>query len=175
MKLKYYLRGVGIGVVITTLVLTIAFNIRQQEPHDNNQPQSQTSNLDNILNSTAAAGSSEEKTTDSSTEAKQEVSSQPSSEALTEPSSEASTASAEVTTAAPTQAAEQINIVVNLSGLTSSEQVCDLLVAMGLISDANDFNNYLMASGYSDRIYPQTYTITKGSNYETIAKIICGL
>lgn len=176
MKLKYYLRGVGVGVVITTLILTIAFNIRQQDTPNNNQSQSQTSNLDNILNSTAA--SSEKKTTEESTEITTEASSEAaSSEESTEASTQdaSETESAQQETHIPAQAEEQVSIVVNLGGLSSSEQVCDLLVAMGLISDATDFNNYLMEKGYAESIYPKTYTIVKGSDYETIARVICGL
>lgn len=170
MKLKYYLRGVGIGVVVTTLILTIAFNIRRQDTPDT-PTQSQTSNLDNILNSTAATESSEQKSTEKSTEVSTESSTEVSTENLSESTAEASQ---ESSTQAPAQEMERVDIVVNLSGLTSSEQVSELLAVMGLVGDKNEFNSYLVSNGYAEIIWPQTYTITKGSDYETIARIICG-
>ena len=36
-KLKYYLRGLGTGIVITTLVLTISFNVRSCTAKDNKE------------------------------------------------------------------------------------------------------------------------------------------
>ena len=32
MKLKYYLRGIGIGVIMTTLILMIAFAVHKEQP-----------------------------------------------------------------------------------------------------------------------------------------------
>ena len=31
MKLKYYLRGIGIGIIMTTIILMIAFSIHKQQ------------------------------------------------------------------------------------------------------------------------------------------------
>ena len=34
MKLKYYLRGMGIGIIVTTIILTISFSQREVEISD---------------------------------------------------------------------------------------------------------------------------------------------
>lgn len=143
MKLKYYIRGVGIGVVVTTIILTIAFNIRLQDSAVKTETQSQTSNLDNILGSVP----------EPSTEKQSESVSEPVEEPVEEPAT----------------------VEVDLTGLVSSEQVSRLLAQAGIIGDENDFNNYLAVHGYDVKIWPKAYTLTKGSDYETIAKIICGL
>ncbi len=43
-----------------------------------------------------------------------------------------------------------------------------------MIADAADFDSYLEANGYSDRIATGEYTVVEGSDYETIAKLITG-
>ena len=32
MKLKYYLRGIGIGMIVTTIILMIAFAVHKEQP-----------------------------------------------------------------------------------------------------------------------------------------------
>lgn len=159
MKLKYYIRGVGMGVVVTTIILTIAFNIRQQDTAGGMESQGQTNNLDNILGSV----------TEPSTEKQSESVSEPVTETVSESASIEETA----TQTEPVQ--EPVTIDVDLTGLVSSEQVSNLLAQVGIISDAADFNNYMAVHGYDVKIWPKAYTLTKGSDYETIARIICGL
>ncbi|MGN0481243.1 MAG: hypothetical protein ACI4EV_06710, partial [Lachnospiraceae bacterium] len=116
MKLKYYIRGVGMGVVVTTIILTIAFNIRQQDTAGGMESQGQTNNLDNILGSV----------TEPSTEKQSESVSEPVTETVSESASIEETA----TQTEPVQ--EPVTIDVDLTGLVSSEQVSNLLAQVGI-------------------------------------------
>ena len=55
-----------------------------------------------------------------------------------------------------------------------SSDVSRRLEAMDIISDANDFDSYLEKSGYSGKIKAGTYTIPPNATYEQIARAITG-
>lgn len=69
-----------------------------------------------------------------------------------------------------TESGETIQITVKSgSGSYTVAQSCE---NAGLVTDARDFDNYLCANGYANRISVGTFDIPMDSSYETIAKII---
>ena len=54
----------------------------------------------------------------------------------------------------------------------TSYRIARKMVEAGLISSARDFDNYLVEKKYDDKISVGTYTLTLGSDYETMAKIL---
>ena len=54
----------------------------------------------------------------------------------------------------------------------SSDRVANILQSAGVIDSASGFDKYLCSNGYDHRISVGTYSIQKGADYSTIAKMI---
>ncbi len=54
----------------------------------------------------------------------------------------------------------------------SSDTVANRAKELGLVTDAKDFDNYLVRNGYANRIRVGSFQIPVGASYETIAKAI---
>ena len=63
-------------------------------------------------------------------------------------------------------------ITVTIGGSDFSDVVAKKLQRAGVIDDADDFNNYLIANGYDSYIQPGEVDIPAGSTYEEIANIL---
>lgn len=67
---------------------------------------------------------------------------------------------------------EQMGIVVPIIKGMSSGKVAKLLQDLGLVDDADKFNDYIVKAGKADVIWHGTYTIPKDASYEEIMDII---
>ncbi len=65
-------------------------------------------------------------------------------------------------------------VTITIARGSASETAAAILKNAGLITDAVDFNNYMIKNGYDRRIHPGTFEIKAGSTYEEICKIIAG-
>lgn len=144
MNIKYYLRGLGIGLVVTTLILTISHHISNPKADENNdnstQPQATTGSV--------IAYTKEDKTdnktpTDESTENQQ-----------------------------PESSEEDSEVTIDLSGIYYGSDAADLLYEAGVIEDKYEFSDYLKENGYDTMVREGVYTFTKGDSFENLAKII---
>ena len=54
----------------------------------------------------------------------------------------------------------------------SSDTVANRAKELGLVTDAKDFDNYLVRNGYANRIRVGSFQIPVGASYDTIAKAI---
>ena len=190
MKLKYYLRGLGIGMAVTALILGISFSGRQgQEAQTltDEQIRERASELGMVdsseLTLTALQNSAQTQTT-----MEPEVTEEP--ETMTEPEATAepetttepeATAEPEMTTEpeateAPEliTAPEQSQTTITIKKGSDSGSVSRQLYEAGLVENAKAFDNYLCNNGYSRSISPGIYEIAPGTSEEEIAKIITG-
>ena len=176
MKLKFYLRGLGVGVLVTTLILTVSNNIRNGQAALKENPSTVASVLSSSRAETKASNA--EQTTEQKKETvvvtKAEVVTQAPTQAETQAATQVATEKAtEATTA---QKAEVINppITVVLSDISNSEGAAQAIAKAGVLDSWTDFNKYLESSGYSVKIHNGTYSLYKGQDYESIAKTISG-
>lgn len=174
MNLKYYIRGVGMGVVITTIILTIAFNIRQGQETDNITTENTGSFLESIRGSKEETKGTEDDSS-SHEESKESESSSQGESRSSEPETE-SLKPTEPETKAPVEstAAQQRDVTVDLTSVGSSEQACRVIEEAGLVTNWAELNAYLINNGYESRIQSRVFTIKTGSDYEVIARIITG-
>ena len=198
MKLKYYLRGLGIGMAVTALILGISFSGRQgQEAQTltDEQIRERASELGMVdsseltlaaLASSAAqtpeAAAEPEMTTEPEATAEPETTTEP--EATTEPkmtTEPEATAEPEITTEPETTAEpelitapEQSQTTITIKKGSDSGSVSRMLYEAGLVENAKAFDNYLCNNGYSRSINPGIYEIAPGTSEEEIAKIITG-
>lgn len=190
MKLKYYLRGLGIGMAVTALILGISFSGRQgQETQTltDEQIRERASELGMVdsseLTLAALQNSAQPQTTmepevteESETMTEPEATAEP--ETTTEPEA---TAEPEMTTKPEATeepelitAPEQSQTSITIKKGSDSGSVSRQLYEAGLVENAKAFDNYLCNNGYSRSINPGIYEIAPGTSEEEIAKIITG-
>lgn len=199
MKLKYYLRGLGIGMIVTALILGISFSSRQEQAQTmtDDQIRERAAELGMVDSSelTLAAlqngamqpteSTPQETQTQNSPEAATETEETQTPETNTEPEV---TVTPEVTNepettvtpeATPEPEATKVPEQTQTDGITinrgdDSGSVSRRLYEAGLVENAKAFDNYLCNNGYSRSINPGTYEIVPGTSEEEIAKIITG-
>ena len=175
MKLKFYLRGLGVGVLVTTLILTVAFKFKDNPTTIMESPSTvalglNSSNTETKAVSTEKSSENSEQTTIPLRETTAETKAEVATEVPVEPATE------KVTEATTPPKAEETNqsITVVLSNISNSENAAQAIENAGVIDNWIDFNKYLESSGYAVKIHNGTYKLSKGQNYESIAKIITG-
>ena len=202
MKLKYYLRGLGIGMAATALILGISFSGRQgQEAQTltDEQIRERASEL-GMVDSSELTLAALQNSAQTQTTMEPEVTEEP--ETMTEPEATAepetttepeATAEPEMTTepevtAEPEMttepeateapelitAPEQSQTTITIKKGSDSGSVSRVLYEAGLVENAKAFDNYLCNNGYSRSINPGIYEIAPGTSEEEIAKIITG-
>ena len=178
MKLKYYLRGLGIGILVTALIM--GFTTRDGRPLTDAEIKAAAAELgmvesDSLRLADLPQDQTPEPTKEPGTtpepEATPEATPEPEkeSEATPEPTKEPEAAS-ESATETPQESGTDISITVS-SG-SGSRTVCNRLEEAGVIEDAAEFDKYLCDKGYSKRICVGTFEIPADASWEEIAKII---
>lgn len=196
MKLKYYLRGLGIGMIVTALILGISFSSRQEQasqPMTDDQIRERAAELGMVDSSELtlaalqnSAKQQAESTPEETTEIQEqkeitgeateetETTAEP-QETQTETAEPETTASPEPAAEPETTAAEQTQTAsITINRGADSGSVSRQLYEAGLVENAKAFDNYLCNNGYSRSINPGTYEIAPGTSEEEIAKIITG-
>ncbi|MBE5907525.1 MAG: endolytic transglycosylase MltG [Lachnospiraceae bacterium] len=161
MKLKYYMRGMGIGVFVTTLIFLIA--IAFMKP--------------NTTAETTATAQESGKQTIKEEQEKEEPVQEETEEETPEPVDEKQVETTvdedgTVTTVETIPGATGEPVSFTIQGGEGSATVGDKLQEAGLVDSGSRFNRYLEDNNYDNVIQPGTYSIPKGSTYEEVAQII---
>ena len=201
MNLKSYLRGLGLGMIVTTIILVIAFKARNHEMTDQEiiSRARELGMVETSLyaegNETNTTGAGKNENTLSTTADKGEVSGEgktepenttaankPESTTPAKPESTTAANKPESTTAAKpestsaakpesTTAADNGSVLV-FENIYSAEKATRILYDAGVIQDMDSFNEYLSENGYARRVGEGEFTFTKGMSFEEIARII---
>lgn len=174
MKLKYYLRGAGIGIVATTLVFSIANAVSSANKRLVTGTE-QTSTESSILAYTqkdtqAETIKQEEETTKEQTTAVQEETTIGQETTATTEASEPETQGQPQTRAALYLPGDEVQIEIG-SGYTAT-QVADMFLSAGIISDRDGFIGYMAASGNSTKMIAGTHIVKKNDSFENLANVI---
>lgn len=159
MKLKYYMRGVGIGVFVTTIILVIAFsfvgnNMSDEEIIDKAKKLGMVEASKTMTNSTLNTTSKNE------TEGNQTI------PGATNPMPDNS--SANNNTANVNNDSVEFTITEN----DVSRTVIERLAQQGLISDEAAFNKYLNDKGLDNNLQNGTFKIKRGISEEELANLL---
>lgn len=195
--LKYYLRGLGIGIVVTTLILTVVFRLKGK-PSDS-EIKERASKLGMVMAETTP-DSIFDKTTSDDENGTKAVSKEttaagdeklPTEKQTPEPTAEKQTPEPDTEAQTPEQTTEEppaptekepetdppvpVNtaVIEIVSGMYS-EAVSRRLSEAGIIPSAADFNLYLENNGYSERIRVGTFSVSSDMSYEQLARLITG-
>lgn len=193
MKLKYYLRGLGIGILVTAVIMGVTQGSRKETLSDREireraaalgmvEPGSSLADLE-AAETPAATETPEAVETPAATEIPEAAETPAATEtpeaAETPAATEApaSTETPEVTarpTQKPAEEEEGSSYTFEIQAGDSSYQVAYRLQQAGLVADARDFDNYLCSKGYDRKLKTGSYEIPETATEEEISEILCG-
>jgi len=191
-KLKYYLRGLGIGIIVTTVLLMITFALHKPVMSDadvinrakqlgmimpeDEEPLQSTENTE-TTEATEVSETTEENTETVQTETDTENPATTEELAATETPDQTDTVTTdtEITGTENTdngtiEGAAPYTLVVNRGDVC--RVVCENLQANGIVDDAEAFRKFLAQKGFASSISVGSYTIPYGLDYEEIYQIL---
>lgn len=191
MRLKYYLRGLGLGIIFTCLMFMLFSNKKADNTDQmdiNQQLETTTETLSNqtsgddkndTANDEAVSGSAD---VQNNTDAEDDVNAQNNADAQ-------NTADNQTGASDTTDASNQTDDS-NITGETGTDDVQDEYVTLviekgdiardvaeslyedGIIDDAESFRKYLGETGVSRTLHAGEYNIKVGSTYEEIVELL---
>lgn len=184
MNKRYFLRGLGFGLIIGAIVMMVAFSSQNVNEASTSTPSNDTKTTSE--DSSTSETKTEEPTVEPKTEeaTEPETEEEPTTEGKTEKVTESDTEEAtettepetesktdeELTTEASTEAQKGGSVTVT-SGM-SAQSVAKKLHEIGMIDDEEDFYMYMYDNGYASKILQGTFTFTGDEDYEQISKIL---
>lgn len=170
MKLKYYLRGLGIGILVTAAILTIVYHTKGSM--SDSQIMKRAAQLGMVMASTEDDTLFAQTTqVDTTIEEKTGTISVEETTTVVETTEAVTEASTEKPTEAPTEPAAA-EAVLTISPGMYSESVSAELVRLGIITNQKEFNSYLVNNGYAECIQTGDFKIKADMSYDEIARII---
>lgn len=184
------MRGLGIGIILTTLILTIGGMkeklsdkeiMKRAEALGMVMETEEDKGLDDVLSATltpeptatVTVEPSDLPTTEPTVEPTIAPTTEPTVEPTAEPTVKPTAVPAKEPTKAPTKetgATDQSNSLISFTierGMSSNE-VADVLAKKGLIKDAVDFNQYIIKVGRASIIRVGNFSLKQGATYEEI-------
>ncbi len=196
MKLKYYLRGLGVGILVSTIILMIASAIHKPELSDG-EIISRARELGMVMHTETSASEGIPKAerdteTEENTQNEKETEKQKDTEKENGTEEQKDTEKEEKPrdtekdkkdkTGKTDQPKETEKPKEPQSGKTvkeftvhrgeSSNTVAEHLQEAGLVDDAVKFNEFLVNEKYDSRILPGTVQIPEGASYKEVAEFI---
>lgn len=172
MKLKYYLRGMGIGIIVTTIILAVSFSHREVEISDEEVMaraavlgmvmQKEDAETDVNTDTDVDAGGDVSTESDMNTEADMDTESALQDDVAETDEPEADTQISEVN--------DTYRLVIQKGDVC--RVVCESLAENGVIDDAEALREYLFKLGYANSISTGAYDIPYGLTMEEVAQII---
>lgn len=185
MKLKSYLIGVGIGLIVAALAMGVATNsnekpVSEASPKENKTMYTMSPEPSVVLSMAPSVAPSKEPGPEPSLEPSEEPSPEPSKQPSEAPSltpSEApSLAPSEAPSVAPSKEPAVVvsdeSVTIRVESGDNSYDICKKLCEAGLVENALDYDTYLCQKHYDNKIKSGSYTIPKGSDAEAIAVIL---
>ena len=178
MKLRYYLRGLGIGVVVTAIIMTVALG--NKRPMTDEEVIKRAKELGMIENSVLADRTDEavesvgdevvDHEADDNEVVDQEVAD---NDTDVEETNQNETTEEESSKEEPPKEETTKDVVsITVVGGDTSWSVSKRMEEAGLIDSAKDFDAHLCRYGYDKKISVGTYDIPKTATHEDMAKII---
>ncbi len=199
MKLKYYLRGLGIGIAVTAAVLMLAGggkeNLTDEEiiarakelgmvesvtlSQLSSETESESVSEENLAETSGQDSiedvsekiSEDEGVSNSETDTS-EVTSENNSEAVSDSSSEV--ASEEDNSQEETSEEVEEFVIIEVGSGDGSDTVSVKLEAAGLVEDAQMYDDFLCANGYDKILQTGAHEIPKTADWDMIAEILAG-
>lgn len=194
MKAKYFLRGLGAGILLATIVLFAVYSYRysdskiiqrakelgmvydsKEQDADDEKPASAavketTAELETKGASAETTTEPETKETQAETTTEPETK-EPPTETTTEPEI-ATQPAAKATTAAVTGENTGDSIKVTIPSGTKATTLAQELENLKVVESAEDFKNFLIENNYTHRLLSGEFYLNAGMSYEEIISVI---
>lgn len=192
MRLKYYLRGLGTGILFATIILMISYSYKMSDKQIKEKAlklgmvypekttvteEIKTTDSESENTTTGEENSQTETTKEETTTSKVEETTTKEETTKEETTKEQTTQ--ESTTKEPQTEetttknnADVKTYVLTVTSRTSSKQVAMALESAGIISNYKEFDDYLCDNGYASNIQNGKFTITSDMSYKQIAETI---
>ncbi|WMJ88416.1 endolytic transglycosylase MltG [Anaerocolumna sp. MB42-C2] len=197
MKLKYYLRGMGVGILFATVILATSYHVSSKTQLSDDEiikraenlgmvKQSDT-DLDDIIKPSVTPAAEPAKdpsaiptvqptatpTAEPTVKPTDTKEVKPAKSPDSVPADEPETTNTDTSAATPeVNKTDQKGITFRITSGMTSEDVSNLLKNKGIIEDSKAFNQYLKINKYTTDINIGEYQIEKYSSYEDIADAI---
>ena len=146
-----------------------------KEDKTNNSDKADSTNktdTEDKTNTSDKKDAADNKTSTADTDNKTDATDETTADNNTDTSADSKTDTKTTTDTKKTGSGETVKVEVK-SGM-SSESAAAAAKDAGLVDDDVEFNKYLCANGYDKRLRVGQYDIPTGSDFETIAKFLCG-
>lgn len=173
MNLKYYLRGLGLGIVITAILLGITVGSAKESLTDDEIiVRAKTLGMveDSVLTEYVEKAKSDTEAK-LRTEIEEELRNNLREEIRAEVEAE-SALQVEESVQEPEPASESVEFIVYKGDLP--QDISGRLEQAGLVESASEFEKFLLGNGYDRSIVASKYTIPGDADKELIARIITG-
>ncbi len=189
MKLKYYLRGAGLGIIVSTIILLTAFAFSDRSMSDEEIIE-RAKQLGMVEAETVAVidpstlpenkvEATNDEEIDNTLTDSEDVEESIDSENIKDPADsenqkkQADSNSQKEQTDPKTPTTKVINKVpFTISGGDSSNAVAANLAKAGIVDDGKKFSDYLDSNGYDKFIQPGTFYISSGMSYKQVAELL---
>ncbi len=184
MRLKYYLRGLGIGIIGAAIILAISFSINNKSIQENSTPpvaeiaeSGAENNVDSLENEGSEKLSDLEKKDDAESftpdDTEDDEDSSLDDNADDEESDVLDETKPEADKPAKTPEKETVEkFEIMVAPGEYSDTICKKLERAGIIDDATGFNTYLNKNKYDNKLQPGVFLVEKGLSYEELAEIL---
>ena len=192
MKLKYYLRGLGLGIMVTTVLMSF---IRQPEELTDIQIKARARELGMVEENVLADLKKEEDVSfeknagegniaqeeNEKTENDDNVipnNEETSDEGNLEVEKNDEGTMDETNFESHIEESDEVvesYMVISIDGGNGSETVSRKLYNAGLVDSAVEYNQFLIENDYATRLRPGNHEIPIGATYDEMAKILCGI
>ena len=168
MKLRYYLSGLGSGIIIAVLIMLIADKVTAVNNNVNgsNVPQETTGSV--IAYTTQSDKHNETIQAESTEHSENKGNEDTSSADMAKNSVVKATDSS--TTATTRYVSEEDKVIAK--NIKVAADISKILKNKGVIEDADAFTQYMATYGYSRIVQQGNFELIKGDSYENIARII---
>ena len=155
MRFKYYLRGAGIGVILTTLIFTIAFAVYKPTLSD-----------DEIMKKAEALGM-DMPADDSDSADKKDT------KTAKDQKDDADASDSNTDDATTSEDGGQKNVIeFTIASGDTSATIAQHLQEVGLVDNAKSFDLYLSDQDLDNQLLPGTYQIPEGATFLEIGELL---
>lgn len=194
MKLKYYLRGMGIGIVLTTVLFMILIFMHGSDTESTPDLNTESKTVAQYEHSTqellqsdpdeeksSVSTEQDEKQEDHPASAKSDTSKKQQEKKKETPQKESKTEkktqkekqeTGQKTPQAESETKQDEKVRFEISSGEFSDTVSQKLQDAGLVDDAAAFNRFLIEQDYDNAILPGVYEIPRDSTYDEIAALL---
>jgi hypothetical protein len=199
MKLKYYLRGLGIGIVVTGIIMSIANSNKSDSltdvqiiqkaqelgmvtkddyetvKTDLDKAKTSIDDLQSKLDGEDKASNDQQNAKDSTTETPKEDQNVPetANDAVNPTTSDSNNVTTQETNI-DGSVSESTKLKFSIVPGMGSEAIAKLLEQKGIIENASDFNSYIVNSGNENSLQTGEYEVSTSDDYDSIMKKITG-